>query len=61
MHAIAVEEPVPKFGPRKNGVVGVGGIDCEEAPCELGAPEEALLGGIGLGGFIGPVGSGGAG
>ena len=47
MHAVSVEESVTEFLRRENSVVGIGGIDCEEAPSELGTAEEALLGDVG--------------
>ena len=46
MHAVSVEESVTEFLFRENSVVGVGGVDCEEAPSELGATEKALLGDV---------------
>ena len=42
MHAVSVEKSVTEFLRRESSVVGIGGIDCEEAPSELGPAEEPL-------------------
>ena len=53
MQAVSVEESVTEFLCRENSVVGIGGIDGEEAPSELGPAEEPLLGDVVSRGFIG--------